>query len=63
MCKFYINGEEVSKKVAKSFLDEMAARMGYEETNYSFSWSAIAESESCREFINEISDYQLEIVA
>lgn len=60
---FYINGNQVNKQAAKQFLDMAAMNSGYDEESYSAAWNRAGRSEEAREFINEISDYQLEIIA
>lgn len=62
MTSFYINGNCTTKSYAKQFIFEVAANRGYAEECFASAWSRVEKSEEAREFIGELSDYQLEIV-
>ena len=58
---YYINGDRVSASEAKRFISTEAEVHGYEPENWERSWSRRSNSEAAREFLGEITGYQLEI--
>ena len=58
---YYINGDRVSAAEAKRFVSSEAEVHGYEPGNWEHSWMSRSRSEAAREFLGEITGYQLEI--
>ena len=58
---YYINGDRASAAEAKRFISAEAERRGYDPENWAHSWARRERSESAREFLGEITGYQLEI--
>ena len=58
---YYINGDRASAAEAKRFIATEAEVHGYEPDNWASSWSRRGASEAAREFLGEITGYQLEI--
>lgn len=61
MALHYVDGCPVTEKRALEFLREEAGRRGYERENYEAAWKRRQRSEKAREFLGEITGYQLEI--
>ena len=58
---YFINGDRASAAEAKRFIATEAEVHGYEPENWAHSWARRERSESAREFLGEITGYQLEI--
>ena len=58
---YYINGDRAPAAEAKRFISAEAERRGYDPENWERSWSRRSNSEAAREFLGEITGYQLEI--
>ena len=58
---YFINGDRASATEAKRFLSAEAESHGYSPENWEYSWSRRERSEAAREFLGEITGYQLEI--
>jgi hypothetical protein len=59
----YWNGQRISSARAFASLCTVADAQGYEIENWAASWERRGYSEAARDFLCEISNYQLEIVA
>ena len=61
---YFINGDRASAAEAKRFISTEAEAHGYdyEPENWERSWSRRSNSEAAREFLGEITGYQLESV-
>ena len=58
---YYINGDRASAAEAKRFISAEAELHGYDTENWEHSWGRRERSEAAREFLGEITGYQLEI--
>ena len=58
---YFINGDRASASEAKRFITAEAEAHGYDPENWQHSWNRRGSSESAREFLGEITGYQLEI--
>lgn len=60
--RYYLNGEAINEAQAERAIRAAAANMGYTRDSWGDAWDARKESEECRELLNELSDYQLELI-
>jgi len=60
--RFYLNGNEIDSCTAKETLDACCNEHGFDPENISEAWANKAHSEEAREFLNEVSGYELEFV-
>jgi hypothetical protein len=61
--KYYLNGNKISEQAAREIFSDASASQGYCEDDYESIWSARSFCEESRELINELSNYELEIIA
>lgn len=59
----YWNGNPINERGAIELLAIAAEGQGYERENWIGAWTSKSRSEESRDFLYEISNYQLEVVA
>jgi hypothetical protein len=57
------NGNPINERAVLELLEIAAESQGYEKENWFNAWVSKGRSEESRDFLYEVSNYQLEIVA
>ena len=60
--KYYLNGNPISEHAAREIFSDASAMQGHCSDEYESIWAARSFCEESCELINELSDYELEII-
>jgi hypothetical protein len=60
--RYYLNGQEIDSRGAMNGISFRAEQQGMSDDDWASAWRSRADSEEAREYLNEISGYEIELV-